>query len=335
MITLKDLAKELNVSVSTISKALKGSSEISKETITKVKELAKRHNYVPNKTALNLKSQKTKTLGVILPDILNHFFAKALYGIEKQAAKQGYQIITCISNENYQKEKDSIALLSNGSVDGFILSVAEETQLLNKVDHFTKAINDKLPIVMFDRVANTVICDKIIVDDFNATNQATKYLLNENRKNIALISNIKNLSVGKLRTEGYKDAILTSKNYDANPLILNIQNSENIEEEVEQFLKANPAIDGIVSIDNTSGVVALNKMHALQKKVPEEVSIIGFSDENVLQLTTKKLSTIAQHPIDIGSSAVALLIAKLEKKQYHKVVTKTINTELILRQTTL
>ena len=125
MITLKKLAEQLNVSVSTVSKALNDSSEISEETIKRVKELAKHYNYKPNKVAVSLKSSSTKTIGIVLPNILNRFFAKVLFGIEKEANRLGYQIITCISNESFDKERDAIELLANGSVDGFIIAISE------------------------------------------------------------------------------------------------------------------------------------------------------------------------------------------------------------------
>lgn len=335
MITLKKLAQELNVSVSTVSKALHDNSEISQNTIDKVKDLAVLRNYIPNQAAINLKRRKTKTIGVIVPDILNHFFAKVLHGIEKQASKQGYSIITCISNELYEKEKRSLELLSNGSVDGFILSVAEETQTKNKTDHFTKAFHDKLPILMFDRVINSISCDKIIVDDFNSAFEATNYLFNEGRKHIALINGIKELCVGKLRAQGYKNAVEQAKLYKNKPLIFNIDNIENIEIEIETFLKTNPTIDGIVAIDNTSGVIALNKALKLKKKIPEDISIIGFSDDNVLKFTNPKLSTIAQHPIKIGVASVKLIIDRIENETSVSKTTKMIKTELVLRETTM
>jgi len=159
MITMKELASKLNVSVSTVSKALNDSPEISPNTIKRIKELANLYNYKPNRIALNLKTSRTKTIGVVIPDILNPFFAKVLLGIESEAAKLGYNIITCLSNEVMQKEKDSLSLLSNGSVDGYILSVSEETQTHNTSDHFEYYINEGLPIVMFDRVVENIDCD--------------------------------------------------------------------------------------------------------------------------------------------------------------------------------
>jgi len=137
-VTLKQLAKELNLSISTVSKALKNSYEINEKTIIKVKALAKKYNYRPNRMAINLKQNETKTIGVIIPNILNYFFSKVLLGIEEEASKKGYQIIICLSNNKYSKETESLQLLSDGSVDGFILSIAKETQINQHHDHFSK-----------------------------------------------------------------------------------------------------------------------------------------------------------------------------------------------------
>ena len=137
-VTLKQLALELGLSISTVSKALKDSYEINEKTIERVKSLAQKYNYKPNKIALNLKNRQTKTIGVVIPNILNYFFAKVLLGIEEEANKQGYQIIICLSNNKYQKEVDCLNLLSDGSVDGFILSIAKETQKLGNNNHFKK-----------------------------------------------------------------------------------------------------------------------------------------------------------------------------------------------------
>ena len=334
MVTLKQLAQQLNVSVSTVSKALHDSEEISPETIKRVKVLAKHLNYKPNKIALSLKNSKTKSIGVIVPNILNHFFAKVLYAIEKEASKKGYDIIICISNEKLEKELKSLEILANGSVDGFIISISEETQIKNKLSHFESILNQKLPIVMFDRISENVNCDKVIIDDIGAIYKATNHLIKEGRKNIVLISNIEELSVGKLRTEGYLNALNDAKQYKNNPIILNINKSEDIETKIEQLLIDNKKIDGIISIDNITGVVALNKALKLGKKIPKELSIIGFSDENVLHFTEPKLSTISQHSLDIGEKSVKILVDKIEKNK-SEILTKVINTKLVLRQTTL
>ena len=191
--TLKQIAKELNVSVSTVSKALNDSPEISEITKIRIKEYAKLKNYKPNVIGLNLKNRKTKTIGVIIPNILNSFFAKVFSGIEKVADKKGYNVITCISNESIEKEINTLEMLSNGTIDGFILSVSEEAQKSHEFNHFKEIINEGTPIVMFDRIADEVECDKVVVDDFDSALNATQHLINIGCKNIALFSSVDNV----------------------------------------------------------------------------------------------------------------------------------------------
>ncbi|WP_353778974.1 substrate-binding domain-containing protein [Winogradskyella sp. 3972H.M.0a.05] len=314
MMTIKELAKKLNISPSTVSKALNDSPEISLPTIKRVKEAAKIYNYKPNKVALSLKSNSTKTIGVILPDILNHFFAKVLLGIEKEATENGYNIITCLSNEFTSKEKDSLELLSNGSVDGFILSVAEETQVSKESAHFKSIKDQNIPLVMFDRVANDIECDKIIIDDFKAAYDATKFLIDKGRKQIALISNIDNLSVGKLRLDGYKKAIEDHQEVSTETLILSVDRSEDPQKKIADFLDKHKNIDGIFAADNTSGVVAINLSRSKGKSVPEDISVIGFADASIANYSTPKLSTINQHADEIGRMSLNLLIKRLHNK---------------------
>lgn len=334
MITLKHLAEQLNVSVSTVSKALHNSEEISPDTIKRVKALAKHLNYKPNKVAISLKNSRTNTIGVIIPNILNHFFAKALLAIEEEASNHGYNIITCLSNEKKSKEINSLQLLSNGSVDGFIMSIAEETQINGNIDHINVILNQNIPVVLFDRVSDNITCDKVIIDDFGAAYEATKHLLAEGRKHIILLSNIDDLSVGRLRTNGYSEALKEASNYTRKPKIVTLKREGSIEETIHNVFESNPSVDGIISIDNTSGVVALQKALKLNYSIPQDLSIIGFSDENVLQFTDPKLSTISQHTLDIGRASVKLLIERLKSKEKPKAKTKTIKTKLVLRETT-
>ena len=334
MVTLKQLAKELNVSISTVSKALNNSEEIGEETIRRVKELAGLYNYKPNKVALSLKQNKTKTIGVIIPDILNHFLAKVLFGIEREAAKYGYNIITCISNESLDQEKDSLRLLANGSVDGFILSVAEESQVKNEIEHFKKTISQGLPIVMFDRVAHDVMCDKVIVDDFDATYNAAKSMVLEKRKNIAFISTLDGLSVGKLRERGYKKAIL-EHNLNQN-LVLKIKKKDDHQKKILNFLKKNKSIDGVIAADSSSGIIAINGAINLGLRVPKDISVIGFASKSDSYHTLPKLTTIRQHAKEIGAYAAQLLINRLQNKEaVEDIKTKIVKTTLIKSNSTL
>lgn len=334
MVTLKQLAKELNVSISTVSKALNNSEEIGEETVKRVKELAELYHYKPNKVALSLKNNKTKTIGVIIPNILSRFLAKVLFGIEREATRHGYNIITCISNESLVKEKESLQLLANGSVDGFILSVAEETQISNEIEHFKQTINKGLPIVMFDRVAHDVMCDKVIVDDFDATYNATKSLILEKRKQIAFISNIDDLSVGKLRERGYNKAVLENENF--KPLVLKVKKRDDHQKKIMSFFKANQTIDGVIAADSSSGIIALNTAINFGLKVPKDISFIAFASKSDSYHTLPKLTTIRQHAKTIGENATQLLINRIQNTdKTDDVKTIIVKTSLIKNKSTI
>lgn len=336
MITLKDLAKELKVSVSTVSKALNDSYEISEDTITKVKELAKKHNYKPNKAALSLKKNKTRTIGVILPNILNPFFARSLHSIEEEASKHNYSIITCISNESLEKEKKSISLLTDGSVDGFLISVAEETQKLEETEHLEEVLSYNIPMVMFDRSMKKIVCDKVIIDDFMAVYNATNHLIKEGRKKIVLLNALSGLNVGELRINGYQTAIEEVSDYNEKPIVVNITVNANVDNQLEKIFETYEGIDAILAIDNALGAVAINAIKNKGLKVPDEVSVIGFSGKNIIVFTHPKLTTISQHSEEIGRKALEVLITKIEKENYKNTThtTTIINTELEHRETT-
>jgi LacI family transcriptional regulator len=257
-----------------------------------------------------------------------------LFGIEREAAKYGFNIITCISNESLEQEKESLRLLANGSVDGFILSVAEETQVKNEIDHFKRTISQGLPIVMFDRVAHDVLCDKVIVDDFDSTYNATKSLMLEKRKNIVFITTIDGLSVGKLRERGYNKAVLESASY--KPLVLKIKKKDDQQKKIISFFKKNTTIDGVVAADSSSGIIAINTAIKLGLKVPKDISVIGFASKSDSYHTIPKLTTIRQHAKEIGAYAAQLLINRLQNKEVEvDVKTKIVKTSLIKSKSTL
>jgi len=335
MVTLKQLAKELNVSISTVSKALNNSKEIGDETVKRVKELADLYNYRPNRVALSLKQNRTNTIGVIIPDILNHFLSKVLFGIEREATQHGYNIMTCISNESLEKEKESLQLLANGSVDGFILCLSEETQIKNEINHFKKTIKQGLPIVMFDRVAHDVLCDKVIVDDFDATYRATKNLLEENRKQIAFISNIDDLSVGKLRERGYNKAILESLGHKV--LTLKIKKEDSFQDKIKTFMEAHKNIDAIIAADSASGVIAINVAVSFGLNVPKDMSVIGFASQSVSNHSLPRLTTIRQHAKEIGANAAQMLVKRLQNTSGEQLEfkTKIVKTSLVENGSTL
>ena len=332
--TLKQIAKEFEVSISTVSKALSDSPEISEATKTKIKEYANLQNYKPNSIAKNLKNQRTNTIGVIIPNILNPFFAKVFSGIEKAALAKGYNVITGISNESHEKEMEVMDMLNNGTIDGFIVSVAEETQSKKEYQHFKEIINSGTPIVMFDRVADSIVCDKVIVDDFESAFEATQHLVKLGSKKIALLSTIGNLSVGELRFEGYQKALKENHiKIDSNLLVL--------ENELELFdaklanLFQKEKVDAVFALDEHASTMAMKLAIKKGIKIPEQLNIIGFADGVWSKRLTPSLSTVSQHAPEIGAKAAELLIAKLNTKdEFYQHQTVVVKTELRQREST-
>ena len=331
MTTLKELAKLLNISVSTVSKALNDSHEISDQTKRRVHELAEKLNYKPNRIAQQLKTNKTKTIGVILPTVINPFFAEVLHGIETAASKNDYDIIVCLSEETSDKEARSLELLSNGSVDGFIMAVARESQVKQQWDHINTVLNRNIPVLMFDRVVKDIVCDKVIVDDFQSVYEATKYLAEvEKRKNILLISNIEELSVGKLRINGYKKA-LEENNLKSD--VLKLDNIADVEQELYNYLEENSHIDAIISNDHITGIIAINMAKKLGRKIPKDISVIGFGYENTQIISSPRISIIHQKAFEIGEMSIKLLVENLNSEE-HKLQTIIVPSEIKLSDST-
>lgn len=318
-ITLKQIAKELDVSISTVSKALSGSKEISEDTTQKIQAFAKLYNYKPNNIALSLKNRKTKTIGIIIPEIVHHFFSTVIRGIELVANKRGYNVIVGLSNESFTKEIINMEMLANGSIDGFILSISKETLLKQDYHHFNATINQGMPIVLFDRVVNEVECDKVIVDDYKGSIKAVNKLISTGCKKIGLITTMDYVSVGRLRTQGYLEALQDSKIIaDAN-LILKIDDSLDVEghldileTEIETFFKANDKIDGVFAVNELYAVTAMKVARKLGYKIPDDIQVIGFTDGVLSKHATPGLTTVSQHGQKIGEKAADLLIDRLE-----------------------
>ncbi|RED50557.1 LacI family DNA-binding transcriptional regulator [Seonamhaeicola aphaedonensis] len=332
-ITLKHIANQFDVSIATVSKALSDSYEISAKTKEKIQQYAKEHHYKPNSVALSLLNKKTKTIGVIIPNIMNNFFAKVFVGIEEKATEKGYSLISCISNESYEKEVKTMELLKNGTLDGFILSLAEETQEKEQYQHLKNTINEGVPMVLFDRVTDEIACDKVIVDDFEGARNATNHLIKTGCKRIALISVIDNLSVGKLRAKGYEKA-LTDNNITIDPkLIVKIGKREDFETAMKIVL-ADKSIDGLLCLEESSAVQSLEIVKRMGYHMPNEMSIICFTNGKLPQYVTPRITTISQHGKYIGEMAAKILIDRLEGEIDAPFQTKVIKTSLIEREST-
>ena len=332
-ITIKTIAKELGVSSSTVSKALKDSHEISKETKERIQAYADHYNYKPNHLALQLRNQKTKVIGVILPKIVHHFFSTVISGIEDGANKKGYNIMVCFSNESYKKEVETLKVSSNGSVDGIIMSIARETLHNKDYDHFKGIVSEEIPFVLFDRVVDEILCDKVVVDDVGAGYKATKHLLENGRKKIALITTPNHVNVGALRRQGYEKALIEQYININTGLIVEIDETKSIKPQIEKVFEND--IDGVFAVNEIYAANAMRIAKELGKSVPNDISIIGFTDGLISEYSSPSITTISQHGFTMGQQAVDLLIQRIENDAIDfrpkKIV---ISSDLKLREST-
>ncbi|WP_321828378.1 LacI family DNA-binding transcriptional regulator [Maribacter dokdonensis] len=335
-ITLKDIARELDVSISTVSKALKNSKEISKETKDKIKAFAKFYNYRPNNIALSLKNKRTKNIGVVIPDIVHHFFTTVFRGIEKYANAMGYNVIVCISDESYDKEVINMEMLANGSIDGFILSLSAETQKKNDFTHLKELLDQGIPIVLFDRITSEIDCDKVILNDFEAAGDSVTHFVKAGAKKIALITTEKYFNVSESRKEGYLAALKLNNIALDDRLILTLPHDRDNTNLITEFFQNND-VDAVLCVNEIFAIQCMSILQHIGFNIPEDISIIGFTDGILSKFSSPKLSTVAQHGEKMGELAAKLLIQRMESVELVEEPFKTevINATLVKRGSTI
>lgn len=309
-ITIKTIAKELGVSTSTVSKALRDSHEISIDTKEKIKAYADFYNYKPNNLALQLRNQKTMVIGVILPKIVHHFFSTVIKGIEAGATEKGYHIMVCFSNESYKSEVDNLKVLSNGSVDGLIVSIAQETLENKNFQHLHDLVEEEIPLVLFDRVQDSILCDKVVVDDVGGGYKATQHLANSGRTKIGMLSTKEHISVGYLRKQGYL------KSLKENGLDLNGDLVIEIDEKGDEGLQISKIfdhdIDAIFAVNEIYAAKAIQIAKERNLRVPEDIAVVGFTDGQISEYSSPSITAVVQHGLTMGKQAVELLIDRIE-----------------------
>jgi DNA-binding LacI/PurR family transcriptional regulator len=327
-VTITDIARELGISPSTVSKALKGHRDISVSTKQAVKELAEKWNYKPDFIALSLKGGLSKTIGVIVPEIVHYFFSTVISGIEDLAYDSGYHVMFCQSSESYPREVKAVETLLSCRVDGILISVSKET---NNFEHFRKIQNNGLPLVFFDRICDEIDTDRVIVDDETGAYEAVEHLINVGCRNIVHLSGPQNLQIGKNRKEGYLRALEENK---ISPNLENIVNCDTSDEAyviVPELLRRDLKIDGIFAVNDLTAAAAMKIVINNGFKVPEDIAISGFTSGLISDITNPTLTSVEQHGYIIGREAVKMLIDRLEKKHELPPQTKIIKTELIVK----
>lgn len=337
-ITLKHIARELEVSISTVSKALKNSDEIGQDTKDKIQAFAKLYNYKPNNIAVSLKNKRTKNIGVVIPDIVHHFFTTVFRGIEKYANAKGYNVITCVSDESFDKEVINMEMLANGSIDGFIMSLSAETQQRNDFNHLKEVIEQGIPLVLFDRVTDEIECDKVILNDKEIAYEATLKLINEGRKRIALVTTESYFNVSEKRAEGYKKALEENGLLADEKLKLTLPYKGIDEQEIIAFFD-NTEFDGVLCVNEIFAVLCMSVAQKRGLKIPEDISFIGFTDGFLSRYSNPTLTVVAQHGQRMGEIAAQMLIEKVETEidedEEETYRTEIVEATLINRESTL
>ncbi len=309
--TIKDIAKALNISPSTVSRALKDYPGISPSTKKKVKELAEEMNYRPNAVALSLRKQRSYTIGVIIPEVVHFFFSTVISGIEEIAIANGYNVILCQTNENHEREKKMVETMIANQIDGLLVSHSRQTE---NFDHFKKLLDQGFPIVFFDRIPSIENTCNVIVDDFSGAHQAVSHLLDQGYSDILHLAGPKTLKISQERERGYKEA-LEDRGITLNPeRIVPCPNGTVIESQrlcLEIFNNPSPP-DAVFASNDIAAAGAIQALKQLSIKVPEQVGVVGFSDWQFSSMIDPPMSSVSQPGFAMGEKSTKLLLEKIE-----------------------
>ena len=315
-VTIKDIAKALGLSTSTVSRALRDSYEISPETKKRVLEYSEKNNYRPNPIALSLKEKRSRSIGVVVCEIANSFFSQIINGIESIAYDKCYNVIIAQSHESYEREVLNVQYLASRSIDGLLVSVSSETQ---EMEHLKNLHERGFPIVFFDRVVDELQTHKVIVDNFKGAYDATVHLAKSGFRNIAALAGSEYLSITKERLSGYAKALEDEgRSYDESLVRYCLHGGmlyEEVEAALDQLLELPNKPDAILaSADKlTTNCMRYFKKHKI--RVPEDVALIGFSNLDLTDLLSPSLSVVRQPAFEMGQLSTELLIQQIESKR--------------------
>lgn len=315
--TLSEMSKSLNLSISTVSKSLSDSHEISTRTKKRVQDFAKQCNYIPNSFAASFRKGHTNTIGLVIPNVKNSFYANVLSGIENYLDENGYKLITSISNESIEKESSSLKKMASGYIDGLIICPSREAELKNEYSHIMSLLNQGTPVVMFDRICEGIDCDKVIIDDYKTAFETTEYLIKEKGcKNIIMTSLIDNLQHGKLRAEGFKAAL---KHHQLISNIVVADSETELNRKINIILNKDSDIDGVFGINEQAVVQAMHVIRNLESQgFNKDIAIAGFCSKKQADYNPS-LIVVNQNAEEIGIQAAKLAlkrIKKIDKKSY-------------------
>ena len=332
---MKDIARELGVSVSTVSRALKDSPRISQERRKMIQDYAREHNFYPNVIAENLRNSRVKPqklIGVIIPQLNHYYFSSILSGIEEEASVRGYRILVAQSNEKYEREAAICQSFYENKVCGVIVSQAKDTQ---KYDHFTKLMEHGLPLVFYDRICTGLNACRVVVDDYLGAYTAVNHLIGTGCRHIAFYGTSMKLEISKNRYNGYRDALLNNGIKPDDSLIRYCDNRASAEAITPDMLALDPPPDAFFAVNDDTAIGILYSVKNLGFRVPEDVSICGFTNGERAIACDPMLTTVEQRGKRVGEEAANILIGQVEGSiPMDKVEKRIVRTRLIIRGTT-
>jgi DNA-binding LacI/PurR family transcriptional regulator len=331
-VTIKDIARELGVSPSTVSRSLKDHPDISAATKKQVRELVEKLKYKPNAVALSLRSRKSNIIAVVVPEIVHHFFSSVISGMEEVAIEAGYNVMIFQSNEMYEREVLITQTLACNQADGVLVSVSK-TSL--KFGHFRDLINDGLPLVFFDRACEELDTDRVIVDDFNGAFNAVEHLIRTGCRRIAHFGAPQHLLIGYQRKRGYISALEKNGIEPDEQLMIKCDTHEEALEMTPKIMRLPDPPDAIFAVNDLTATGVMKVLKQMRFRIPEDVSVIGFTDGMICTVTDPPLSTVNQHGFEVGKRAMEMLLKRINALENdYPAVTEIVKTELVLRGTT-
>jgi LacI family transcriptional regulator len=328
--TLKKIAKELNLSFSTVSKALRDSHEISSSTKAKVLAKAKEMNYQVNPSASSLRKQKSKTIAVIIPEVVNDFFGPVISGIESIAQEKGYHVLIYLTHEDMRKEVAITRLLQNGRVDGIMISLSAQT---SDTAHIEVLKEKDIPLVFFDRIAEHIDSPKVVTNDQYSGELATAHLIENGCKRIACLSISTQLSITNKRMDGYHDALNKHKiKNDPNMVLICSEDETKNSDSIRKLLKRKNRPDGIFASVEHLAITTYKICEELNLNIPEDVKVICFSNLKTAALLNPSMTTVTQPAFEIGREAASILFKLVEKKGHHFLLEKTVIDSILVER---
>jgi LacI family transcriptional regulator len=330
-ITIKDLARMLNVSVATVSRALRDTYDVNKETREKVLNLASQLNYKPNFNATALAHGRTHNIGILLPFITNYYFSTVITGIQKTAYEANYNIILYITNDSPERELSIVDNLSVSSLDGLLVSVSSNSDSFH---HFQELINKGIPVVFFDRVIANMKTSKVMQDDYNGAFEAVTHLITQGYTKIAHMAGPKGLDLTEKRMQGYLDALKKNKKAMRNEWIIYSGFSQECgEEDTYQLLECDQRPNAIFAVNDRKAIGAMVALKNKNIVIGKEIGVMGFTDDPVCKIISPSLTTIAEPAFTIGQLSCELLLKHIKTKHFSPQEI-TLPGKLIVREST-